>query len=91
MHDKYSAKGLVIVAINLDKSRDLANQFLETYSAPFHVAFDSAGDVAEAYHVEAMPSSFLIDGSGKIVLMHAGFEQATADAVEDHIKEALSK
>ncbi len=91
MHDKYSTKGLVIVAVNLDKSRDLANQFLETYSAPFHVAFDPAGDIAEAFHVEAMPSSFLVNRTGQIVYTHQGFQDAKAPALEDQIKEALSK
>lgn len=91
MHDKYGGKGLAIVAINLDKKRDAANQFLEVYSAPFVVAFDPDGKIAEKFKVEAMPSSFLISSTGTIIVMHEGFQQATADAVEDQIKEALSK
>jgi thiol-disulfide isomerase/thioredoxin len=91
MLDRYSAQGLVIVAINLDKKREAADTFLAEFPAPFVVAFDPAGKTAEAFHVEAMPSSFLVSRIGTIVYSHAGFEQAKARTVEDQIKEALSK
>jgi cytochrome c biogenesis protein CcmG/thiol:disulfide interchange protein DsbE len=91
MLDRYSEQGLVIVAINLDKEREAADTFLERYPAPFLVAFDPAGKTAEAFHVEVMPSSFIVSRTGRIVYSHAGFEHAKARAVEDQIKEELSK
>ncbi len=91
MLDRYSAQDLVIVAINLDKTREAADTFLEKFPAPSVVAFDPAGKTAEAFHVEAMPSSFIVSRIGRIVDSHAGFEQAKARTVEDQIKEALSK
>lgn len=91
MHDKFGSKGLVIVAINLDKTRDAADAFLDTYPAPFTVAFDPAGVVAEAFHVEAMPSSFIVSRTGQIVYAHEGFQEEKAGALENQIKEALSK
>ena len=89
--DRYSEQGLVIVAINLDKKREAADAFLEKFSTPFVVAFDPAGKTAEAFHVEAMPSSFIVSRAGRIIDSHAGFEQAKAHLVEDQIKEELSK
>jgi Peroxiredoxin len=91
MLDRYSAQGLVIVAINLDKKRETAETFLEAFPAPFVVAFDPAGRTAETFHVEAMPSSFIVSRDGRIVYSHSGFQQAKASIVEDRIKEALSK
>jgi cytochrome c biogenesis protein CcmG, thiol:disulfide interchange protein DsbE len=91
MLNRYSAQGLVIVAINLDKNHDAADTFLERFPARFVVAFDPAAKTAEAFHVEAMPSSFIVSRMGRIVYSHAGFEQAKAQTVEDRIKEELSK
>lgn len=91
INDEYKDKGLVIVAINLDKSRDLAESFLERYNAPFTVAFDPSAKTAESYRVQAMPSSFLIDRNGKIVWTHQGFEEAKASEVENRIKEVLAQ
>lgn len=91
MADRYGSKGLVVVAVNLDKSRELADAFLEKYPAPFTVAFDPAGKTAEAFHVEAMPMSFIVDRGGTIVYSHEGFQPSSAPKVEDKILEALGK
>jgi cytochrome c biogenesis protein CcmG, thiol:disulfide interchange protein DsbE len=91
MIERYSAQGLVIVAINLDKKREAADEFLQTFHPPFIVAFDPAGKTAEAFHVDAMPSSFIVSRTGTIVYSHQGFERAKANTVEDQIKEALSR
>jgi cytochrome c biogenesis protein CcmG/thiol:disulfide interchange protein DsbE len=91
MIERYSAQGLVIVAINVDKKREAADEFLQTFHPPFIVAFDPAGKTAEAFHVVAMPSSFIVSRTGTIVYSHEGFERAKANTVEDQIKEALSQ
>jgi cytochrome c biogenesis protein CcmG, thiol:disulfide interchange protein DsbE len=91
MIERYSAQGLVIVAINLDKKREAADEFLQTFHPPFIVAFDPAGKTAEAFHVDAMPSSFIVGRTGTIVYSHQGFERTKANTVEDQIKEALSR
>lgn len=91
MLEKYSAQGLAIVAVNLDKEGEAADTFLEQFPARFVVAFDPAGKTAEAFHVEAMPSSFIVSRTGRVVYAHQGFELAKAQTVEDQIKEALSK
>ena len=91
MHERYASKGLVIVAINLDKTRGEANRFLANFSTPFVVAFDPAGKTADAFHVEGMPSSFLVSPTGQIVFSHAGFDPKEAARIESVIKEALTK
>jgi thiol-disulfide isomerase/thioredoxin len=89
LHNRYAAKGLVIVAINLDKDRDAADAFLAQYPAPFLVAFDPAGKTAEAFHVPAMPTSYLIDSAGMIQHTQAGFDPKETEGIETLIKAAL--
>jgi cytochrome c biogenesis protein CcmG/thiol:disulfide interchange protein DsbE len=92
LRERYAAQGLEIVAINLDKKREAAAAFLETFPATsFSVLFDPAGKTAEAFHVEGMPSSFIVSRTGTILYSHIGFAQAKAQEVEDQIKEALSR
>jgi thiol-disulfide isomerase/thioredoxin len=86
-----AADGLVIVAINLDKSREPAEAFLRRFSPPFIVAFDPAGKTAEAYDVTAMPSSYLVGRDGRVVYRHAGFDPRDAEALEKRIKEAIAQ
>ena len=73
MHQKYRSQGLEVIAINLDQERKLADTFLQKYSGNFTIGFDAEGVVPLAYEVQGMPSSFLIDKSGKIVASHIGF------------------
>jgi thiol-disulfide isomerase/thioredoxin len=89
LHARYGAKGLTVIAINLDKDRDAADAFLLDHPAPFLVAFDPAGTTAEAFHVRTMPSSYLIGPAGAILRTMAGFDTAEAPAVEQAIREAL--
>ncbi len=89
--ERYAADGFVVVAINLDKDREAAGTFLQSFSTPFYVAFDPQGKVAEAFGVEAMPSSFLIGRDGLVAFVHPGFELGDTGAVEARIKEAIAK
>jgi thiol-disulfide isomerase/thioredoxin len=91
MQDKYGAKGLTIVAINVDKDREAADKFLSEFPTPFVVAYDPDGKVAEQFHVAAMPSSYVIDRDGKIAYAHRGFEPKKAPEMESHIVETLPR
>jgi thiol-disulfide isomerase/thioredoxin len=88
LHRRYAAKGLTIVAINLDKKRGAADAFLEKYPAPFVVAFDPAGKTAEAFKVSVMPSSFLVGPTGAVLFRHAGFRPNDTGTLESMIQEA---
>jgi len=88
LHEKYSRRGLTIVAINLDKDRAAADAFLEENPATFTVAFDPKGKTAEAYRVEAMPSSYLIGPTGTVLHAHAGFDPKQTGTFETLIQEA---
>jgi len=86
-----AANGFVVVAINLDKSREPAEAFLLELSPPFIVAFDPAGKTAEAYGVTAMPSSYLVGRDGRVLYRHAGFDLRDTETLEEHVKEAIAQ
>jgi len=87
----YGEKGLKVVAINLDQDAELAREFLEDIPAQFTVLLDTEAQLPEAYGVIGMPSSYLIDRSGKIRAQHIGFHQDRLDDYEDTIKTLLAE
>lgn len=91
LHERFAARGLAVVAINLDKSRADAIDFLHQYPAPFLVAFDPLGKSAEAFEVPSMPTSFLIGPTGEILHVEAGFDPKRTTALETLIQEALPR
>lgn len=91
MHAKYAARGLEIVAINVDAKAADAERFLATSAAKFRVAFDHKGDSAKQFGVKSMPTSFVVDGDGKITLVHSGFRDADRASLETAIVAALNQ
>jgi thiol-disulfide isomerase/thioredoxin len=90
LSERDAARGLVVVAIDLDKSREPAEAFLHEFSPPFIVAFDPAGKTAEAYDVAAMPSSYLVGRDGRLLYSHAGFDPRGAAKIEAKIEEVVA-
>lgn len=91
LQKRYGDKGLVIVAVNLDKDREFANNFLAEVPATFTVAFDPAGKTAESYKVKAMPTTILVSPEGRVLVTHTGFDAKHAPEFEAQIAEALSR
>ncbi len=87
MHDKYAARGLAIVAINVDRKLADAERFLgQLPPARFAVVFDPAGVTPASYAVRAMPSSYLIDARGAIVEVESGFRDERKATLEARIR-----
>jgi len=74
LHQKYAQQGLVIVAINLDKKAEDMNGFLKDHPTTFAIVRDGSYKLVNEIKIPTMPSSFLLDRSGKVVAVHRGFE-----------------
>lgn len=91
VQQSYRDQGLVVIAINLDAERELADAFLKDHPVSFQIGFDPKGVTPLAYNVRGMPASFIIDGEGNIVSSHIGFADGRTDYYEQAIELALSK
>ncbi len=87
---RYSDQGFVIVGVNVDKERALAEEFLRETPARFPIAYDPEGGLAAKYEVLGMPSSFLIDREGNVISSHIGFRRDEQENYEAAIVKALS-
>ena len=73
MQVKYQQQGLEVVAINLDVDTALAREFLAKVPTKFNLRFDPEGDIAKAFDIQGMPSSFIFNRQGELVQTHVGF------------------
>jgi thiol-disulfide isomerase/thioredoxin len=92
LHNQYVPKGLVILAVNLnsaEKRGDLT-QYLKDHPVPFTVLHDPGHvePVVEAYDVDTIPKSVVVNKDGTIALSHSPF---SAQAVAAAIEAALAK
>lgn len=91
MQAKYGARGLQIVAVNVDAKRADADKFLEQVPASFSIAFDSQGDTPRRFAIKGMPTSVLVGADGRVADRHAGFRDDDKPALEAAIVAALAK
>ena len=91
IQQRYGSKGLQIIAINLDEDKASAARFLKSHPATFKIAYDPDGNTPGAYNLKVMPTSYLIDKGGNIILTHKGFKETQAPELEKMIAQALNK
>lgn len=91
MNSRYKDAGLTIVAVSVDKKRELIEQFIQKMQPGFTIAHDPSGDIAKAYKLRGMPSSYLIDRNGNLVKTHMGFRNKDKATMEAAIKTLLAK
>ena len=89
MKTKYQDLGLEVVAINLDKNREQADDFLKKVEVDFIIAYDPAGNSAKTYELKGMPTSYLIGRDGKIYATHIGFREIDKPKLEQAIQKLL--
>lgn len=86
---KYPSDKFTIITVNLDAETDAMHSFLSKVKADFDVYHDPSGQIAEQFEIEGMPTSYLIDASGKVVKKHIGFYTKKVDKYEREIEELL--
>ena len=87
--ERYADQGLVIVGVNVDRERNLADEFLRETPANFSIVYDPEGELAKQFEVLGMPSSYLIDQDGNVISSHIGFRRDERENYEAAIREAL--
>lgn len=73
IQEKYGDKGLVILAVNLDKKEADMKSFLEKHHVTFPVVRDGSNALVKEVQIATMPSSFILDRNGKVRFVHRGF------------------
>ena len=76
LYRQYAEKGLVIIAINLDKSKADMDDFLKSHPAGFVILRDASNKLVSQVKIPTMPTSFLLDRNGTIRVVHRGFKGA---------------
>jgi len=73
LYNEYSPRGLQIVAVSIDEKPAAATTFWKKMSPPFVALHDRDQKLVEHVVVPTMPTSYLIDHSGRVRFVHAGF------------------
>ncbi|WP_066175392.1 thiol-disulfide oxidoreductase ResA [Bacillus marinisedimentorum] len=83
-YEIYKDRGVEIVAVNVSETKLAVNRFANTYGLTFPIVIDK-GEVLDAYGVNPLPTTFLIDKDGKIV------DKITAGMTEQMVADYMKK
>jgi thiol-disulfide isomerase/thioredoxin len=92
LQKKFREQGLVIIAVNEDQKKSDMDHFLKENKVSFAVIRDAAPDgkkLVDKVDVSAMPSTLIIDGTGKVRFIHNGFLADTKKEYEQEIQSLL--
>jgi peroxiredoxin len=67
IYDTYAARGLIMVNIDIQETKDKVSRFYGKYQLPYRMLLDEKGLVAEAYQIVGVPTMILIDQNGALV------------------------
>jgi thiol-disulfide isomerase/thioredoxin len=82
----YAAKGLVIFAVSVDDDASAYDQFVARFHPPFAVARDANHALVKLVRVPTMPTSYLIDRTGKVRFVNPGFH---GDRTEKEVRQQI--
>lgn len=87
IYREYHARGVQVLAVNVDERRRDADAFLGAHPHALTVLFDQKGVSPSAFGVKGMPSSFVIDRAGTIRFAHMGY----TGTVGEHYRRELDQ
>lgn len=79
---------LVVIAVNVEESRELVEKYISEGGYTFDVALDSEGDLSKAYYISSFPTSIFIDRYGNLIGGVQGLmAKDDMEKVLDYVKE----
>ena len=69
----YGVEGLAVIAVDLDRDRHAADDFLAENKGALQIVYDPKGDIARQFNFKDMPTAILIGRDGHVRAAHSGF------------------
>ena len=87
---KFADKGLMFRAVNVGEDAATVKEFLKSSKLEPPVAMDTNNEIAQAYKVNGIPQTVLIDKDGKVQVVHVGFSEELGDMLSKEIEDLMA-
>lgn len=91
LYKKYRNDGLEVIGINLDDSETRLHEFLQKVPISFTILIDKKDRTRKSYHLEILPSAFIVGKDGVIRYVHIGYHKEFLQMYENEIVELLKQ
>ncbi|AZV63686.1 thiol-disulfide oxidoreductase ResA [Peribacillus frigoritolerans] len=83
-YKNFKDQGVEILAVNVGESDYAVNNFITKHDLTFPVMIDKGREVENAYRVDILPVSFLVDKEGKVIDIITG--ALTEESIQKHME-----
>ena len=90
MQRELGARGLQVIAVNLDQRPADANRFLAAHHVSFPIVLGANDQCARQFGVGAMPSTFIVDRRGAVRITHSGFSPGEGHSLRSVVERLLA-
>jgi len=90
LYKRFKDEGLEILAVNCQENQEDVLAFMKNYGLTFPALLDEDGRVNGAYGIQAIPTTFLIDREGRIILRLVGSINWDTEKIHDAIESLLN-
>jgi len=85
----YNRAGLVVLGVSVDEDARRARDFADGMKLGYPILFDTTSAIGRDYLLQKMPMTVLVDRSGVVRYVNAGFKRGDNRAYLDQIRELL--
>ena len=85
------ATGFTVLGVNVDEAPEKARKIADRLTLDFPLLLDTDQAVSEAYSVNAMPFTVLVDRDGKVRYVHRGYKPGDEAQYVDKLKPLLRR
>lgn len=78
---KQNSGKVQVVGISVDDKSEGVADFAKSNGATFPIGWDDGHAIANRWKVDSMPTTYILDSSGKVRFIHAGYHDGEADAI----------
>ena len=93
LYQQYRDRGFQVVAVEAQRDRERAVKFVTENKLTYPTLENGADDaefVRKVFQVASFPTSFLVDGSGRVLAQHVGFAEGDEETFAREIERILS-
>jgi thiol-disulfide isomerase/thioredoxin len=82
---KRHAGKVEIVGVSVDDDKEGVVPFAKANGASFAIGWDEGHAIANRWHVETMPTTFILDAAGTVRHVHAGYHDGEPEAIDKEL------
>jgi peroxiredoxin len=86
IYKKYNKLGFTMIGVNVEPDSKAADDWLKATPVSFPILYDRDSKVSKLYDVQGMPSTVIIDRTGKLRVLHRGYKPGDENEYLDSIR-----